>query len=263
MCGCQWCFDQPTVTRNYLYATSMDIRARTSSSSGFGTMWGVHPNTTSHVFHSPFWDQVSGWINYLNSVSFNTSTRVIDFIGTGGAGGCKATEYHSRARAFDLTSVQYTNGAKFDMRGSWEVADTGNRRGYCGVMASCRVNWGPGGVLSAGWVENGDTSHSNHIHIDNLHSFAPLSTASGGDRVILRRINAVFGGSTIPVASSPLWTQNDTNALTATLAAFGFGPCYNLTSITTDPWRTIGFLDVVAKHGIGNRSPGFFAPPGC
>jgi hypothetical protein len=87
----------------------------------------------------------------------------------------------------------------------------------------------------------------------------PFSTSSAADRVILRRINRVFGGSSIAVNQNS-WTTSDTNATNSTLAQFGFAPCYNIFS---NVWYTIGYLDKVIKHGVNNKPAGYYPALAC
>lgn len=244
---------------NYLHATSMYLPARTGFVSAYGTWWGVHEaanGTRNWMMTSGFHTAASNAFGYINSVAFNYATKVISWIGCAGAGGCDDKPHHGNAVAFDLTRVVFSDGSAVDCRGSWEVADVANNRAYAALLASCRIYLGPGSVLSAP-ITGG---HDNHVHLDSSYAWTPLSTGSGGDRVILRRINKVYGGSSIAVNSNN-WTTADTNATNYTLyTAFGFPGCYN---IFGNGWHTIGFLDMVAKVGFGNRSAGYWPAPAC
>lgn len=256
MCTCsQGCVVNP-ISRNWVGYSSFDLRYRTGFSSAFGTSWGLHnPSSQNFTWDPTFHGQCGEIFKYLSSVAFSYSTRVIDWIGTAGVGGvCDDKPYHSTGRALDITNVSFSDGSRVDTRGSWEVADTGNRRLYCALVASCRIYFGTGGVLSAGY-----SGHSDHIHVDNWNGTSPpFSTGSGADRVILRRINRVFGGSGITVNSNA-WSNADATATAATLSAFGLS-CYN---IFGNAWHMIGYMDMVAKHGMANKPAGYFNPNAC
>jgi hypothetical protein len=236
--------------------SSFDLRPWTSYTAAYGTQWNNHGSTQSFLFDDTFHTAIADVFSYLNNVAFNYSTRAIDWIGCAGVGGCDNLPYHSTGRAFDITKVVFLDGSGIDTRGSWEVAETGNNRLYAALIASARIYFAGGGVLSAGW----DASHNTHVHVDNWHGgSSPFNTGSSGDRVILRRINKVFGGSSLAVNQST-WTAADNAATASTLAAFGFASCYNIFGNT---WHAIGLLDMVAKHGMANRAAGYYPPPGC
>ena len=255
-CSCPTgCVVNP-ISMSWVGYSSFDIRMRTDFVNGYGTKWGVHePVARRWEFDSGFHTTVGDIMKYINTVSLNYATKAIDWIGSAGVGGgCDNKPYHSTGRAIDITALRFTDGVGVDTRGSWEVMDTYNNRLYAALIAACRIYAGPSGVLSAGYPDHGD-----HVHVDNWHGGGPLKTSEGGDRVLLRRINRVFGGSSI-VVDNAAWTRADTDATAATRAAFRLPACWD---VFTQGWHTLGFLDLVAKHGIANRSPGYFAPHQC
>lgn len=248
-----------TPSWNYLGQKSFLLPYRTGYSSAFGASWGVHEapkSTRTWKMTADFHQKASNAVNYINNIAFTYATKTISWIGSAGAGGCDNLQHHGNARAFDLTRIQFSNGSAVDTVGSWAVADVGNNRAYAALIASFRRFLGPGSVLSAPIVGG----HDNHVHLDSTWPWTPLSTASNADRVILRRINRVFGGSTLAVGTGD-WTPADKAATQYTLYnRFRFPLCYD---IHGNAWHTWGFLDAVAKHGFGNRAAGYWPPPAC
>lgn len=241
---------------SYVGAPAFDLRARTGFVAAYGSYWGVHQGTAGRFAMTPdFHRRASDILRYIDEIARAGAGRSVDWIGTAGAGGCDDKQHHGNARALDITRIVFSDGTAVDARGSWEVAEVGNNRAYAGLIAASRIFLGPGSVLSAP-IAGG---HDNHVHIDTTWPGGPLTTGSPADRVLLRRINRVFGGSARAVDSSA-WTAADGAALRATLAAFGFPACYD---VFGNGWHTIGFLDVVARHGFANRPAGSLPARGC
>jgi hypothetical protein len=258
-CSCpQGCVVNPIFV-NWVGYSSFDIRRRTGYSAGYGVNWGTHSATAqSWTFDPKFHAWLGDVVKYINTIAVNHATKAIDWIGCAGVGGvCDDKPYHSTGRAMDITAIRFTDGSVVDCNASWAVMDRYNNRLYAALIAAARIYAGPSSVLSAGY----DSMHSNHVHVDNWWPGGPLKTSDKGDRVLLRRINQVFGASSNAVDTRP-WNdrQDDSAATAATVAALRLPSCWQ---IFTNAWHTLGFLDLVARHGIANRPPGYFAPHQC
>jgi hypothetical protein len=241
---------------NWLGATNYKLRRRTGFVSAYGAWWGVHESTASSFNMTPaFHSTASDMIEHYASNAYLYAGKAISWIGTAGAGQCDDKPHHGNARAIDITRVQFSDGSAVDTRGSWSVAEIGNNRLYAGLIATFRLYLGPGSVLSSP-ISGG---HEDHVHTDTSFANGPLTTSSPADRVLLRRINRVFGQSSIAVNSNA-WTPADGTATRHTLNLFGFASCY---SIFTNGWHTLGFLDAVSKCGVANRPAGYFSVPAC
>lgn len=251
MCTCpQGCVVNP-VNRNYLKYSSWELKYRY----GWYGPWGLHADVVplgtyaQPTFDPNFVVKCDNWMYYLNNIMVTYGALALDWIGTAGAGGvCDNLPYHSTGRAFDLTAIMSQQGTVIDMNQSWQDTQ-GHRRRYCAVAASARIHFASGGVLTAGYPGG----HENHIHVDDWNSWNPLNTASGADRLLMRRFCKEFNGSSIPVNTNA-WDAASTNAFNALLSTMKL----QCTSPTTNGWDSLGFLDLIVKNGMAGQPGSFY-----
>lgn len=156
---------------------------------GLPLVYEITETPTSFSFDRAFHSLLEDWVT---SYRETTSVRP-DQLWTYGAwadrfDGCSS--WHNAGRAFDLSRLRLPGrdfvSCRYD---SWRSAGgaelEANLRGYWALAATLHLHFAP--VLT--YLYN--TSHHNHIHVDNSRSQTELSVFEPGSRVQVQAVQAV------------------------------------------------------------------------
>lgn len=206
MCNCNHGCPATPVERRWVGRTDIPLRRRTGYNNN---RWGVHENAASTwTLHRPFVRSVDQFIKYLDDslIQFRGPRSGIAWVGCAGATTCKPG-YHAIGRAIDLTRITLKSGKRIDMNVSWRAdRPIGDRRLYLAVVAAARMH--SSHVLGAYWRNrSGDwnTSHDNHIHVDNARGHVtrngpePLHRGSETDTVLVQLACNWLNGANLAV----------------------------------------------------------------
>lgn len=240
-CGCGYGCPASPVSRDWLYTGSFDTRYCTGYTNVYGFMMGNYPSQTSFTYDSSFLTVCDGWANALNT--YMNPIGTVDFIGSLGTIACKAGQ-HPIGKAFDFSTVQFTNGQRMDSNWSWSPAAgiTNNRR-Y--LAAYCITRMYATTVLTYYYsLANGETDHYSHIHFDTEYS--PVATINPpsrpSDRLLCKAICNLQGGTNF--AYDFTWTWDHITAILAVKNTMGMGCLDPFNNI----WHMWTFLATVAQQ---------------
>lgn len=235
-----------TVSRNYIYNTSWDLRHRT----GWNGLYGVHGGQHNENFNSTFHVQVGYGFAGLNGYSVSSGPGTIDWIGDVGVKVCKPG-CHSTGRAMDVTAVRL-GSTVYDLNVIWRSTQSlANRRKYLAIWAALRRDCTT--VLTAQY----NTAHENHIHvdIDDDTTPPPIRTNVPTDTKLIQHTCNLINGASLAVDG--IW-GSQTNAAYLSLL-------YNLklhcTSPTTNYYDMRALVQLICRTAIANKTAGFYVGP--
>lgn len=248
------CSGFSAISRNYIGLTSYDLRHRTSyDSSGRG----IHGSQHSEHINSTFATTCDNWIKNLNFWTTNyppgTGDYSVDWVGDVGLGFCKSG-MHGQARAYDLTRIQFANGAYVDMNWSWLSSNTLlQQRRYLAVAAQCRRYVQT--VITA-YLPN-ESDHDNHIHFDDELAVGALRTNNSKDVTLIQKACNLLNGESLVVDG--IWGSN-TSAANARLQTR-----FNLEC--TSPWSNktdaVVYLSYIVRTAFANKAAGAYTSTSC
>lgn len=235
-----------TISRNYLFGTTWDIRHRT----GFSGLNGVHGAQHSENFNSTFHNQLGLAFAGLNHWAVNYGPGTIDWIGDVGVQVCKAG-CHSTGRAFDLTAIRL-GATTYDMNVIWRADQSlANRRKYLAIWAAMRRDCTT--VLTQ--LYNSD--HNDHIHvdIDSDTTPPPIRTSATSDVKLIQHACNLLNGTALSVDG--VWGTQTSNAYNSLLNNFRLS-CY---SPTTDYFHMRALVEMICQAAMANQNAGTYLGP--
>ena len=165
------CFNTPTYAdRNLLNTTTR------STIGGYpikyeGSGGCTVSNTNAYAFHDTFVGKLDKWmgnVDHFAGIYGGLSPSWIGHMGTYRAFSGNPS-WHYRARAWDISSITWTNGTTLDMcNGAHASSSLTTRRRYLAVEALLRRHFRT--VLNGYY----NADHENHFHVDNGCQVEPL-----------------------------------------------------------------------------------------
>ena len=233
-----------TISRNYVYNTSWDLRHRT----GYNGNYGVHGGTHSENFNSTFHQQLGFAFAGLNGYATIYGPGTIDWIGDVGAKVCK-TGCHSTGRALDITAVRL-GSTVYDMNVIWRSTQSlANRRKYLAIWAALRRDCTT--ILTAYY----NSAHHNHIHADIDSDTTPpvIRTYMQTDTKLVQHTCNLINGASLAVDG--VWGSLTSAAYSSLLQNFKL----HCKSPTTNYWDMRLFVEYICLTAMSNKSAGHYA----
>lgn len=246
------CSTYDPVSRDYIGDVYRGLRHR----SGYpGTGRSTHGDTRhSHEFNRTFWQECSDWADHLNFYAktfypHGEGPRAVSWYGDVGViGHCENSgfSWHQKARALDLTNVQFEDGSFCDMNWTWRQERTGRRK-YLGIAASLRVYFG---TVITQWF---DDDHLDHIHFDNGVDYPPIRDKSSRvDATLVQAASNLLNGTSLAVDGD--WGDKTQAAYEDLKRALNLG----CTEPKTNTAHATLFFIQIEKHGLADRAAGYY-----
>lgn len=242
------CNNTSPVRYSWIGDVNWGLRHRTGYDGSGNGIHGGEPH--SEEFNSTFKSQTNNWILNTNHYTYYYGGgKFVDWVGEVGVMVCKSG-MHGYGRAFDLTSIRYTNGQWFDTNTDWRNYGLYWQRHYLAVVASLRRHFGT--VLTC-WY---NTAHYDHIHFDSGTSVGPINSGLKSDTTLVQAACKYLNGANITIDG--VWGSGTNAAYANLLRAFDMY-CYNPRG-NTDHAKL--FLEYVMLHGFGSYTAGAYSA-GC
>lgn len=237
-----------TISRNYIYKSSWDLRHRT----GWSGLTGVHGGTHNENFNQTFHDRIGLSMSSINASSRSASLGRIRWIGDIGVKVCK-TGCHSSGSAFDLTAIKFAQ-TKVDMNLDWRSSRPLNkRRQYLAIWAGLRS------YNTVVLTNAFNAAHECHMHIDNagLAGTAAIDTSLKSDTTLVQTASNLLNGTSLAVDG--VWGSGTATAYSNLLSAFDM----SCTSPTTNLWHMLSFTWLISKTAMANTTAGTYTYSFC
>ena len=246
------CSGNPAIDRDWVGRTSYDLRHRTGY---YSDGRGIHGSQHDEEFNSTFASTCDSWaknLNYLTTTYRPYSTDYgLDWIGDVGVGVCSSSDaYHKKGRAFDLTKIQFNNGAYCDMNWSWGQS-TFHQKRYLAMAAELRRYFGT--VLTK-WY---NTDHANHIHFTNQVASGAIDSSKRSDTTLVQASCNILNGAGLDIDG--VWGSLTTAAYIDLLEEFNL-ECRDARDSAANKNT---FLWYVAKTAFKNKSAGYYQSTSC
>ena len=248
------CFNTPTYAdRNLLNTTTR------STIGGYpikyeGSGGCTVSNTNAYAFHETIVGKLDKWmgnVTHFADIYGGLTPSWIGHMGTYRAFSGNPS-WHYRARAWDISSLTWTNGTTLDMcNGAHASSSLATRRRYLAVEALLRRHFRT--VLNGYY----NADHENHFHVDNGCQVEPLRKTLRSHTLFIQLIANNFMFRSINVDGT--WGTTVEAAYQDMKDVMGLGclhPRSNLAHYTI-------FLNYIARHGFSNHSLGVYKYPGC
>lgn len=254
-----------TVSRNYLYQSSWELRHRIGWTSRSPQI-GVHSGRHSESFHSNCHQQAGRVARDMNRLGTSyppsSSDWSLTWVGDIGVRVCKPG-WHRYGLAVDLTRFSFGEGRFVDTNRHWRDSRIRLRRRYLAVIASARKHFGT--VLHG--HNDPDGSHINHIHVDRGRHAVSLNKNNRTDTIIVQwaaRDIAEYSSMAIDGIWGPQTQSGYDRLMSRFKLRVAYGGCYNFNPLSTPAHQRV-LMDFIGRTAFANKVAGYYtaATPPC
>lgn len=247
------CFATPTYEQRSL--TSTELR---STIGGYpikydGDCDGV-TSDAAYPFNDSIVNKLDRWAGATNFYASTYGGLYLDWIGHLGTyrDFPGSPSWHYTARAWDISKIQWTNGASVDIcHGAHASPERKKRRQYLAVEALLRRHFRT--VLNGYY----NAAHETHFHVDNGCELEPMNTSLTSHTLFMQLVandlmnkSLVVDGVWGPATESAFWEMKTVLNMSC------LHPRNNVSHYVT-------LLNYIARHGFGNHSLGVYKYPLC
>jgi hypothetical protein len=248
------CFTTPTYADRSLHNTKVRSTIGGYPIKYEGSGGCTVSNTNAYAFHNLFHPKLDKWmenVTYFAGIYGDLTPSWIGHMGTYRAFSGNPS-WHYRARAWDISSITWTNGTTLDMcNGAHESSSLATRRRYLAVEALMRRRFRT--VLNGYY----NADHENHFHVDNGCQIEPLNISLRSHSLFMQLIANNFMGRSLELSGE--WDPDTQDAFVDAKGVMNLS-CLNPRLVMAD-WTI--FLNYIARHGFSNHSLGVYKYSGC
>lgn len=245
--------DAPTISRNYLFVPSWDLRERSRKNDS--PPFNVHYSYSQKFkFNAAFHTQISAAANVISSYASAAGHGNLQWIGTDGTYNCKPL-CHSTSNALDFTALKFSN-TSFDMYNAWRSHQPlSQQRGYLAIWAALRI------YCKTVLTNTYDSLHLDHIHADNdargVSAPPAIRENAHSDTALVQTACNLINGANLTI--DKIWGSTTERAYANLLEALGM----SCLSPKTNYWHARSFFILIMRHGFASRSAGAYRYSSC
>lgn len=247
------CFTTPTYANRNLNNTTLRSTIGGYPIKYDGDCDGI-ASSAAYPFHNTIVAKLDRWATATNFYASTYGGLNLSWIGHLGTyrDFSGNPSWHYRARAWDISHLEWTNGTSLDIcHGAHAAEALSIRRRYLASEALLRRHFRT--VLNGYY----NTAHETHFHIDNGCQMEPLNTSLRSHTLFMQLIANNFMFKDLVVDG--VWGPATQDAFMEARSVMNM-MCLHPRSILSN---YITFLNYIARHGFANHSLGVYKYPGC